>query len=162
MMTEQLVPVRRAQLTLMERTANTLDLFFAPLSRETATTLRDGGDGWTTTEVMGHPRDFDGFFQGRVTMMIEQDTPQLPAYDHEAIAVAARYNEQDFRTVLAEFLRSRRETHAFFSGLTDEQRERAGIHPGRGHFTTTDAALQVGHHHTIHLEQIAKILYPRD
>jgi len=95
-------------------------------------------------------------------MMIEQDTPHLPAYDHEAIAVAARYNEQDLHTVLAEFLRSRRETHAFFSGLTDEQRERAGIHPGRGHFTTTDAALQVGHHHTIHLEQIAKILHPRD
>jgi len=76
---------------------------------------------------------------GGAIMMIEQDTPHLPAYDHEAIAVAARYNEQDFRTVVAEFLRSRRETHAFFSGLTDEQRERADLHPGRGHFTTTDA-----------------------
>ncbi len=113
--------MRRAQLTLMERTANTLDLFLAPLSRETATTLRDGGDGWTTTAMLGHLCDFDGFFQARAIMMIEQDTPHLPAYDHEAIAVAARYNEQDFRTVVAEFLRSRRETHAFFSGLTDEQ-----------------------------------------
>lgn len=53
-------------------------------------------------------------------MMVEQDTPQLPAYDHEAIAITARYNEQHLRTV-AEFLCSRQGTHSFFSGLTDEQ-----------------------------------------
>ena len=161
-MTEQIAAVRQAHLALMERTANTLDRFLAPLSRETATTLRDGGDGWTVTEVMGHLRDFDGYFRGRAIMMAEQETPQLPAYDHEAIAVASRYNEQDFRTVVADFLRSRRETHAFFSGLTDEQWERAGIHPERGHFTMTDAVIQVGHHDTVHLEQIGKILHPRD
>ncbi len=161
-MAEQLVSVRQAHLALMERTANTLDLFLAPLSRETATTLRDGGDGWTITEVLCHLRDFDGYFRGRALMMIEQETPQLPAYDHEAIAIAERYNEQDLRIVVANFLRSRVETHAFFSGLTDEQWERAGIHPERGHFTMTDAVLQVGLHDTIHLEQITKILHPRD
>jgi len=63
---------------------------------------------------------------------------------------------------MAVFLRSRGEVHAFFAGLTDEQRERAGIHPERGHFATTDTGLQVGHHHTIHLERIAKTLSPRD
>jgi hypothetical protein len=157
-MEEQLASVRRAHLALMERTANTLDRFVGPLDRGTATTLRDGGDGWTITEVLGHLRDFDGFFRGRAIMMVEQDTPRLPAYGHEAIAIAARYNEQDPHAVVAELLRSRRETHAFFSGLTDEQWGRAGIHPERGHFTMTDAVIQVGHHDTVHLEQIAKIL----
>ena len=157
-MAGQITAVRQAHLALMERTANTLALFLAPLSREAATTLRDGGDGWTVTEVLCHLRDFDGYFRGRAIMMIEGETPHLPAYDHEAIAIADRYNEQDLRTVVADFLRSREQTYAFFAGLTDEQWERVGIHPERGHFTMTDAALQVGHHDTIHLEQIGKIL----
>lgn len=158
---EALAAIRQPHLALMARTANTLDLLLAPLSRETATTLRDGGDGWTVTEVMGHLRDFDGYFRGRAIMMVEQDNPLLPAYDHEAIAIAARYNEQDLGAVRAEFLRSREQTHAFFAGLTEEQWGRVGVHPERGHFTVTDALLQVGLHDTIHLEQIAKILHPR-
>lgn len=36
--------------------------------------------------------------------------------------------------------------------------ERAGIHPKRGHFTMTDAVIQVGHHDCMHLEQITRIL----
>jgi len=87
-MSDQLASVRRAHLALIERMANTLELFLAPLSRETATTLRDGGDGWTITEVLCHLRDFDNFFRRRAIMMVEQETPQLPAYDHEAIAIA--------------------------------------------------------------------------
>jgi len=39
--------------------------------------------------------------------MVEQETPQLPAYDHEAIAIAEHYNEQELYTVVADFLRSR-------------------------------------------------------
>jgi len=55
-MSDPLASVRQAHLALMERTANTLDLFLAPLSCETATTLRDGGDGWTITEMLCHLR----------------------------------------------------------------------------------------------------------
>lgn len=158
---KELLAIQRAHLALMERTARTLDLLLTPLSRETATTLRDGGDGWTVTEVMGHLRDFDGYFRGRGMMMVEQNNPLLPAYDHEAIALAARYNEQDLTTVLAEFLHSREQTQAFFAGLTEEGWARVGVHPERGRFTMTDALLQVGLHDTIHIEQIIKILHPR-
>jgi hypothetical protein len=87
--------VWRAHLALMERTAHTIALFLAPLSRETATTLRDGGAGWTVAEVLGHLRDFDGYFRGRAIIMIAQHPPLLPGYDPDAIAVAACYNEQD-------------------------------------------------------------------
>ncbi len=155
---EQIDGVRRTHLFLMDTTARSLGLLVAPLTRERATTLRDGGDGWTVTEVLAHLRDFNGYFRGRAVLMLEQDNPTLPAYDHEAIAIASRYNEQDFATVYDALQRSRAETHALFAGLTPEQWERAGIHPERGHFTLTDALMQVGLHDVIHTEQILKIL----
>jgi hypothetical protein len=157
----QLTSVRNAHRYHMELTARTLGHLIAPLTHEQATTLRDGPAGWTVTEVLGHLRDFDGFFRGRAVMMLEGDYPQLPAYDHEAIAIEGRYNEQDFRRVYDELLRSRAETRAFFAALSPEGWERAGVHPERGHFTMTDAVMQVGLHEAGHIEQILKIVTQR-
>src|SRR3954453_16951758 len=153
--------VQNSHLFLMDLAARTLGHILAPITREQATTLRDGPDGWTVTEVLGHLRDFDGFFRGRVVLMLEEDYPHLPAYDHEAIAIERRYNEQDFTVVYDELLRSRAETHALFASLTQEQWERAGVHPESGHFTMTSAVMQVGIHESVHVEQILKILTQR-
>ena len=48
-----------------------------------------------------------------------------------------------------------------FKALTPEQWERTGIHPERGLFTMTDAALQVVSHDCDHTEQITRILLQR-
>lgn len=155
---QQLVAVRRAHLYLMDLSLQAVGHMIAPLSGEQATTLRDGPDGWTITEVLGHLRDFDGFFRGRAIMMAEQDYPNLPAYDHEALAIERRYNEQDFRAVYEELVQSRAETRAFFAALSPEGWARAGVHPETGHFTMTNAVMQVGIHEVSHVDQIAKIL----
>lgn len=158
---EQRTAVHQAHIFLMTLTARTLGHILAPVTREQATTLRDGPEGWTVTEVLGHLRDFDGYFRGRVVMMLEQDYPDLPAYDHEAIAIEHHYNEQDFAVIYDELLRSRAETRALFAALTPEQWDRAGVHPESGHFTMTNAVMQVGIHESVHIEQIAKILTQR-
>ena len=62
---DQLTRVRQEQIAMMEKTARTIGHLIAPVSQETATTLRDGPQGWTTVEVLGHLRDFDGFFRQR-------------------------------------------------------------------------------------------------
>jgi hypothetical protein len=142
----------------MDVTVRTLGHTVALLKPEVTTTLHDGPDGWTITEVLGHLRDFDGYFRGRAQLILEQENPALPAYDHEALAIAFRYNEQDFRTVYAELLASREQTRALFAALSDEQWARAGVHPEYGHFTLTNAVMQVGLHDAIHIEQIGKIL----
>ena len=158
MLTLDMQTIRRIALSMMRKTLMTIDNIIAPVSPQTATTYRDSGDGWTVLETLCHIRDFDGFFYGRALMMLEQPTPQLPAYDHDALAIERRYNEQNLRAVLEDLKASRERFITFFEGLSDEEWERDGIHPERGYFTMTDAAMQVVTHDIAHTEQITKIL----
>lgn len=160
-MYDQLHEIRARHLGLMRTTAATITRLLESVSQRDASTLRDGGDGWTLLDVLGHLRDFDGFFRGRAEQICAQHYPTLPAYDHEALAIERAYSAGNLRAMLEEFNASREQTRGFFSDLAPEQWERAGIHPERGHFTLTDAAIQVGHHDVTHLEQIAKILAQR-
>ncbi len=157
-MTEAIDKIRVRYLTNMQRTCATLGHILQRVTQEQATTLRDGEDGWTVLEVLCHLRDFDGFFYDRAVMMLEQENPLLPKYDHEALAIERNYNGQNLQEVYAELAESRSRFVAFFQALTPEQWERAGIHPERGHFSVTDAALQVCSHDIDHTEQITRIL----
>ena len=158
---DQLAKVHRTQLYAMEMTARTLGHLLAPVSQEQAMTLRDGADGWTIVEVVCHLRDFDGFFRGRAELMLAEETPLLPAYDHEAIAIERNYNADRLTDAYDALLRSRAATQTLFAGLTEEQWERGGIHPEVGPFSLTDAAFQVSLHDQTHTEQILKILTGR-
>jgi len=153
-----LVDVRKRHITLMQTTLDILGHVLARISDVQATTLRDGSDGWTVAEVVGHLRDFDGFFHGRALQMRDQDYPNLPGYDPDALAVEHAYNRQPVAQAYAELVESRRAFIAFFNELTEAQWERAGVHPQRGHMTMTDAVMQVGLHDSIHIEQITRIL----
>lgn len=156
---------RHRHLQFIQQTLDTLRHVLAPVSQTNATTLRDRSDGdkgWTVVEVLCHLRDFDRVFRSRAEMMRDQEYPTLPAYDHEQMAREGNYNSQQLTTVLAELTRSRQETIALFEQLNDEQWARAGVHPERGHFTMVDAALQVGMHDVIHIEQITRILFQNE
>ncbi len=156
-----LIRTRRRHLLLMRQTLDILHNVLSQVDRETATTLRDPNDGdkgWTVTEVVGHLLDFDGIFRSRVEMMRDETTPELPYYDHEALAVEHRYNEQDLKPLLQALTTSRNKTIAVFEALSDAQWQRDGIHPERGPFDMDDALVQVGTHDVTHIEQITRIL----
>lgn len=153
--------IHQRHIVLMQRTCDTLVNIFATVSQEQATTRRDPNDGdkgWTALEVLCHLRDFDGFFRKRAEMMVNQEHPDLPAHDHEALAIERNYNSQVLATVVDELVASRQQTAAFFQGLSDAAWARTGVHPERGHFTMTDSVMQVGTHDALHLEQITRIL----
>lgn len=155
--------VRRRHIALMRLTVKTLAHILSRVSQTDAATLRDvpnadGKPGWTVLEVVCHLRDFNTFFHQRALMMLDEDYPTLPAYDHEALALEYAYNQQDLGMVLADLQAGRAAIVEFFKGLNDEQWALAGVHPERGHFTMTDAVMQVGLHESDHLEQITRIL----
>lgn len=153
---------RARLLQFMQQTHDTLRHVLAPVSQVTATTLRDARDGdkgWTVLEVLCHLRDFDNLFRDRAKLISTQQSPMLPRLDHEQLAREGNYNGQDLATVSEEFTHARQQTIRFFAELPDELWPYAGLHPERGHFTMLDAALQIGTHDTIHIEQITRILY---
>jgi hypothetical protein len=153
--------IRKRHILLMQHTLAILGHVLRRVNRAETTTLRDpndGAKGWTALEVLCHLRDYDQIFQRRAQLMLDQEHPQLPGYDHEALAIERRYNEQDFRQVYADLVGSRREFVLFFQALDEEQWARTSVHPERGHFTMTDACIQVGTHEALHIEQITRIL----
>ena len=119
---------------------------------------RDGPEGWSIVEIVCHLRDFDEIFYRRARMMLEQDYPKLPAYDHEAMAIERAYQRQAAATAYDELKASRRRFVDFFKSLTDEAWRRGGIHPERGDFAMTDALMQVVLHDIDHLEQITRVM----
>ncbi|WP_110514277.1 DinB family protein [Herpetosiphon llansteffanensis] len=155
---DQLALLRQKHIELMRLTLDTLGHVLSNVSQDQATSLRDGSNGWTVVEVLCHLRDYDQIFLERAIMMRDQDFPLLPGYDHEAMAIERNYNSNDLRTVYAALQESRPRFIAFFQALSPEQWAKAGTHPERGYFSLTDAAMQVGIHDVIHLEQISRIL----
>lgn len=157
--------LHRRHLQLMQNTLDILTHVVAPVGQETASTLRDrrdGPKGWSVVEVLCHLRDYDNIFRMRGEMMRDQEYPSLPYYDHEVLAVERVYNSQQLGKVMEELTQSRKATIAFFTQLQDAEWDRAGIHPERGHFTMTDAVVQVGTHDAIHIEQITRILFQNE
>lgn len=149
---------RERQIAAMRLTCEILGHIIRNVSGDQARALRDGPDGWSIVEIVCHLRDFDEIFHHRARMMREQDHPQLPAYDHEAIAIERAYQGQSLAGAYGALQASRANFARFFESLTPEQWARGGVHPERDSFSMTDALMQVSAHDLDHLEQITRVL----
>jgi hypothetical protein len=141
-----------------KRTPVILHALLNGVTAERAMSATDGPDGWSVVQVVGHLRDFEGFFRGRVELMLSQDHPELPAYDHERLAIERDYQHLDLREVTADLLARRRGFLTLFESLAAAQWERGGVHPENGPITVFDALVQLTHHDLTHLDQIARCL----
>ena len=150
--------IRTRNIALMRKTVQSLGNIIKPLTLEETKSWRDTGDGWTVTEVMCHLRDFDVFFYGRAEMMVALENPILPAYDHEALAIELKYNEQNVFEVYADLKAHREKFAEFFESLEGEQWDHEGQHPERDSFTMLDSLMQVGLHDNVHIEQMTRII----
>jgi hypothetical protein len=149
---------RERQITAMRLTCEILGHILRNISNDKARDMRDGPDGWSVIEIVCHLRDFDEIFQNRALMMLEQDHPRLPAYDHEAMAIERAYQSESLEHAYDALKNSRQRFLEFFETLTPEQWARGGLHPERGSFSMTDALMQVSAHDLDHLEQITRVL----
>lgn len=149
---------RERQITSMRLTCEILGHILRNVSVEAARALRDGADGWSIIEIVCHLRDFDEIFHNRARMMLELDHPQLPAYDHEALAIERNYQAQSLAAAYDALKASRAGFADFFAALTPAEWARGGVHPERDSFSMTDALMQVSAHDLDHLEQITRIM----
>lgn len=142
----------------MKRTPIVLRGLLSGVSQERAQAAMDGPDGWNVVEIVCHLRDFEGFFRGRAELMLNEDVPQLPAYDHLAIARERDYAHQDLRDALGVLAAERRRFIELLEGLDPDQWQREGVHPEAGPMRVIDSAFQVVLHDTDHMQQIARCL----
>ena len=149
---------RERYLKIIGKTTQTLHNVMRNVSPAQARALRDGASGWTALEVLCHLADFDEIFYDRAVQIRDTDEPALQPRDHEQMVIDGNYNAQELDTVLAQLQTSRKRYIAFFEALTEDQWQRAGIHPERGRFTLTDALAQVATHDNDHIEQLTRIL----
>jgi len=150
--------MRERQIASMRLTCEILGHILRKLSAEDARALRDGPAGWSIIEIVCHLRDFDEIFHSRARMMLELEHPQLPAYDHEAMAIERNYQAESLDDAYGALKSSRTQFVAFFEALTPAQWARGGVHPERDSFSMTDALMQVSAHDLDHLEQITRVL----
>ena len=150
--------VRLRHLKMMATTCAVLQNIVRNLAPGRATSLRDGPHGWNTVEILCHLRDFDTIFRERAALMLQQDSPALPAYDHEALVIERAYAKQNLHTVLAELVASRQKSQEFFGALTEAQWNRPGLHAEYGQITLNYIVVQFGTHDLDNIEQITRIL----
>lgn len=150
--------MRERQISAMRLSCEILGHILRNVSADEARSLRDGPDGWSIIEIVCHLRDFDEIFHSRAMMMLEGDHPQLPAYDHEAMAIERDYQAESLADAYGALQASRARFAAFFEALTPAQWARGGDHPERDSFSMTDALMQVSAHDLDHLEQITRVM----
>lgn len=150
--------IRNWQISQMEKGTQIMESLLADVRVETMRTYRDSGNGWTVLEVLCHLRDFEKVFHHRAKITVEQDNPELPFPDHEALVTENRYNEQDVLEVLATWKAERLAHIDFMKARGEDDWERPAQHPNRGKFTLHDQLFLTVWHDTNHLEQITRIL----
>lgn len=150
--------IREWQFNQMEWTVKSIEAILHRMPAEDLTRYRDGGDGWTVVEVLGHLRDFERVFLQRAQMTVDQDNPPLPFPDPDELAKKNNYQNQDWQDLIHNWHSERNAHLAYLRQRPESDWERPAQHPTRGLFTLHDQLFLANRHDALHLEQITKIL----
>ena len=106
----------------------------AVLERPGATD-RPAPDVWSPLEYACHVRDVCRVFDGRLSLMLEEDGPRFANWDQDETAVAESYAEQDPVVVGTELRAAAATVSATFAGVRDDQWGRTGLRSDGSEFT---------------------------
>jgi hypothetical protein len=143
-------------LRTLRKTPTLLDFVLAGLDETTASSLRDGPDGWSILFIACHLRDYERVVAARIEAMLTADDPTLPGMDNDALVRDGDYAAQSFAVVREELRAKRAALLDRLAGLDATQWQRPGHHPQQGAATVLDVAINAGLHDVDHLEQIAR------
>lgn len=108
-------------------------------------------------EVLQHLADAEMINGVRYRFILAHDTPPITGYDQDALAQQLRYRDADPAETL-ELLRVLRDANLrLLSGLSDEERQRAGLHSERGRETVDRLMHLHAAHDLVHLRQLERV-----
>lgn len=150
---------RNWQMKAMQKNLLAIEHVVLCISDQAVFSKRDGGDGWTIAEVLGHLADFDAIFHKRARCVVETDDHPASFPDPNALVIENGYAEQSALDVLAQWKSRRIPYHDYLVSLPgDEETWERPHHIKRGGFTLNDQLMLTAYHDNDHLHQIIKII----
>jgi DinB superfamily len=114
---------------------------------------------WSVNEALGHIIESERRgFNGRIRMILAEETPTLKSWDQEVIARERRDAESDPAALLREFQDMRTDSIALVEGLRPEQLGRKGVHEQVGEISVSDLLHEWVHHDRNHVKQLLSVV----
>jgi hypothetical protein len=115
---------------------------------------RPAENEWCVNECVGHLIEAERRgFAGRIRTMLDEDEPQLVAWDAGDIANARGDCERDLRNLLQEFTVLRGESVKLVRAMKSSDMIRGGMHPVVSRITVGEILHEWVHHDANHLRQ---------
>ena len=153
---------RRWQLLALEKNPLNYEHLLSTISDPAIYRKRDGGDGWTISEVLGHLVDVDSAFLARARALAAgEDPPPSSGRSPDEMVKEAGYAEQNAQDLLERWKEARVPYQAFMASLPEDDGElweRPGRPADGGGFTLNDQLILNAYHDLDHLHQIVKII----
>jgi hypothetical protein len=113
---------------------------------------------WSALAYACHVRDVLSVFDGRITRMLAEDSPELGWWDHEAAVEADAYEKQPPAEVAAAIAANAAALSATLAGVPDGGWDRTGTRRDGELFTVLGAGRFALHEGTHHLLDIGRVL----
>lgn len=111
---------------------------------------------WSIAQVIAHLTQFELIIAVRIRTILGGDTPSLLALDQERW-VRDVYRGEPVSEMIEQLAFLRRMTLSLLDRLTEDDWDRAGIHPQYGHNTIRQLVARYEQHQEKHLRQIERI-----
>ena len=118
---------------------------------------RPDPDTWSALEYACHVRDCFALYDWRISKVLDEERPVLPAMRRDEVVTEKAYNEQDPLSVAAETERNGESLSKLLAGVVGERWERIGIREGE-ELSVAWMARNVVHEAVHHLADIDAVL----
>ena len=125
----------------------------------TAVADRPAAGGFAMVEHVWHLADLEtDAYEVRIRRILDEDEPELPNFDGEAVAAKRKYRALRLRDGIKKFAAARERTLAALRSIEDGQWQRAGIQEGVGRVTLRDIPRMMHEHDLMHRQEIGALL----
>ena len=115
--------------------------------------------GFAMIEQVWHLADLEtDAYEVRIRRILEEDEPELPSFDGEAVAAKRKYRALRLRDGLRKFTEARERNLAALRTLEGDAWQRTGVQEGVGKVTLRDIPRMMHEHDLSHRREIEALL----